>query len=547
MGEADQYGRVPLLSSLAASKTTLKDLRSAKTDLDAHLAATKPDSPDRQELADIRRKVEHRINEIEEEVKELELKQNTEEARAHQRIVNGFRRRQELLGRPAALFMRALGWWALLMLLLYFLLAFPIESKPVAGPAGDLPIESTLAGSAGDLVLTLRDYLARVTGTLPQDCLSQGQADVSGKSLPLLAQLFVSSPSNGCNWRHGDEDQLEIIFYAVHFLAALSPDVGAIQKFSLLLMILAYLEIAVIRRERQLADATLEEQCYPNGLTRSSDDESEWFSFFPRRRLALATMDDRKDPYVVIHSKLDALRSEMRMNRQNVGSMTMRFLDYISDVLSAGLTTESVDALGERSDRLEVGYRDHLLDRFWRLDYVVWLLPTVGFLGTIYGISTSLVQAKGIFGKSVDGAEGDVAGDFGQVVDALGIAFDTTAFALLLLALLIWRQKRTEGEVRDFGEKSARLVKNGLIGPMRDRSDFSDERLHREAVKLLDRLSPRQPADAPAAVVPEEPSPATSDTTETATPAGLETESASVTTPGPEASPGPETAEEDKG
>ena len=377
----------------------------------------------------------------------------------------------------------------------------------------------------------------------------QGQADKSGQGgsgAPLLVQWLVSSQSGVCKWRTEDTGRPQI-FYPLQILAALSLDVGAIQKFSLLLLIVAYLEIAVIRRERQLADATLEERCYPNGLTRSSNDESDWFSLFPRRRLALATVDDRKDPYVTLHSKLDALRSEMQMKRQNVGSMTMRLLDYMSDVLSAGLTTESVDELGERSDRLEVNYRDHLLDRFWRIDYVVWLLPTVGFLGTIYGISTSLVQAKGIFGKSAQGAAGAATGDFGQVVDALGIAFDTTAFALLLVAFLIWRQKRTEGDVRDFGERSSRLVKNRLIGPMRDRSEFSDERLSREAFRLLDRLSASQATGTPAAVVPEESVPPASEATETATTAEMETESLSVATPALDASPGTDKTEEGKG
>ncbi len=522
------------MSSLTASKNTLKDLRRAKTELDACLAAAKPGSPGGQELADVRRKVEHRINEIEEEVNDLGLQQNTEEARGHERLVSDYRRRQESLGRPPVLFIRALGWWTLLILLLYLLLASPIKPNTDSGPGEDL-------------ALAFRDYLARVTGALPQECVAEGQTDANRSGVPLLVQwsrLLQSSQdsrSKGvCQWRHRHTGQSEITFYAVHILAALSPDVGAIQKFSLLLLIVAYLEIAVIRRERQLADATLEERCYPNGLTRSSDDESDWFSLFPRRRLALATMDDRIDPYVVIRSKLDALRSEMRMNRQNIGSMTMRLLDYISDVLSAGLTTETVDELGERSDRLEVNYRDHLLDRFWRIDYVVWLLPTVGFLGTIYGISTSLVQAKGIFDESVRGTGENVTGDFGQVVDALGIAFDTTAFALLLLAFLIWRQKRTEADVRDFGEKSSRLVKNRLIGPMRSRSEFSDERLYREAVRLLDRFSPWRTTETSTAVVPEESGPPTSEVTETATPVALDTESAS------DASPGTERAEGDK-
>lgn len=80
------------------------------------------------------------------------------------------------------------------------------------------------------------------------------------------------------------------------------------------------------------------------------------------------------------------------------------------------------------------------LARFWRTDYILGLLPTLGFLGTIDGISRALIEAKDIF--AVGGDPSQQTENFAQVIDALGMAFDTTAVALVLAAILRYRYER---------------------------------------------------------------------------------------------------------
>ena len=74
----------------------------------------------------------------------------------------------------------------------------------------------------------------------------------------------------------------------------------------------------------------------------------------------------------------------------------------------------------------------HEMDmRYSVLRYIVWLVPTLGFIGTVIGIS----QALTIAGKQVV-LQGDTI-DLEPVVVQLGVAFYTTLLALLMSALLV--------------------------------------------------------------------------------------------------------------
>lgn len=60
--------------------------------------------------------------------------------------------------------------------------------------------------------------------------------------------------------------------------------------------------------------------------------------------------------------------------------------------------------------------------------YVAWAIPSVGFIGTIIGIASSLGYAGGLAG----------GGDITPVTDALNVAFDTTLVALFLSLILMF-------------------------------------------------------------------------------------------------------------
>ena len=96
------------------------------------------------------------------------------------------------------------------------------------------------------------------------------------------------------------------------------------------------------------------------------------------------------------------------------------------------------------------GLDDGAIDSSYaNLRYLVWLIPTLGFIGTVIGIG----QAISGFGEVIAGA-----GSFSEirtlipgVTQSLGIAFDTTLLALLLTALIsaaiAQSQKREEEQL----------------------------------------------------------------------------------------------------
>lgn len=69
--------------------------------------------------------------------------------------------------------------------------------------------------------------------------------------------------------------------------------------------------------------------------------------------------------------------------------------------------------------------------RYNIMRYITWLIPTLGFIGTVIGISQALSFAGAEFGRSGS----DIPLD--EVTNLLGVAFYTTLLALLMSALLI--------------------------------------------------------------------------------------------------------------
>lgn len=56
--------------------------------------------------------------------------------------------------------------------------------------------------------------------------------------------------------------------------------------------------------------------------------------------------------------------------------------------------------------------------------YLTWVIPSIGFIGTVLGISKALMVAN--------------TGDMDVITATLGIAFDTTLIALLLSIIIMW-------------------------------------------------------------------------------------------------------------
>ena len=90
---------------------------------------------------------------------------------------------------------------------------------------------------------------------------------------------------------------------------------------------------------------------------------------------------------------------------------------------------ETMDAVQIQSE-MNLNYLD---TSFSIIRYLAWSIPSIGFIGTVIGIS-------GALGK-VDQA---AAGDLSAVTALLGTAFDTTLVALFLSIILMFRVHRVQ-------------------------------------------------------------------------------------------------------
>ncbi|MBT4733740.1 MAG: MotA/TolQ/ExbB proton channel family protein [Candidatus Marinimicrobia bacterium] len=79
--------------------------------------------------------------------------------------------------------------------------------------------------------------------------------------------------------------------------------------------------------------------------------------------------------------------------------------------------------------KIQIDMEMDLLDSSYGLiRYLAWSIPSIGFIGTVMGISGALGNA-----------DKAVAGDIAMVTSQLGVAFDTTLVALLLSIILMFQ------------------------------------------------------------------------------------------------------------
>lgn len=81
--------------------------------------------------------------------------------------------------------------------------------------------------------------------------------------------------------------------------------------------------------------------------------------------------------------------------------------------------------------------------------YLTWVIPSVGFVGTVLGISQALVVAN--------------SGDMDQITSLLGVAFDTTLIALILSIIIMWFVHKLQEETDRFHSDLKEFVIDNLI------------------------------------------------------------------------------------
>lgn len=81
--------------------------------------------------------------------------------------------------------------------------------------------------------------------------------------------------------------------------------------------------------------------------------------------------------------------------------------------------------------------------------YLTWVIPSIGFVGTVLGISQALIIAN--------------SGDMDKITSLLGVAFDTTLVALVLSIVIMWFVHKLQEETDRFHSDLKEFVIDNLI------------------------------------------------------------------------------------
>ena len=128
--------------------------------------------------------------------------------------------------------------------------------------------------------------------------------------------------------------------------------------------------------------------------------------------------------------------------------------------------TGSVDQVTSTIELSIELYHHEIELRYNMLRYVIWLIPTLGFVGTVLGIAFAMRTAGVMFaGASI--TEASIGPEMmEQVTGDLGVAFYTTLLALLQSAVLMFAmhilQEREEGALNRIGQYCLRNLVNRL-------------------------------------------------------------------------------------
>lgn len=155
---------------------------------------------------------------------------------------------------------------------------------------------------------------------------------------------------------------------------------------------------------------------------------------------------------------------EIEAIRANVANTAVRADAFLPDLINVCLTrylkSRSVsDTIAVLNSTLDLSL--HRLDLSYSLiRYIVWAIPTFGFIGTVVGISDALGNLDI---NTFMGAHADKVIQFKALTADLGFAFDTTIVALSLSAVLVFLLNIIQRGEEDVLNRTGRYVMNNLI------------------------------------------------------------------------------------
>ena len=96
--------------------------------------------------------------------------------------------------------------------------------------------------------------------------------------------------------------------------------------------------------------------------------------------------------------------------------------------------------------------------RYNQLKYIIWLIPSLGFMGTVYGIGLAVSQLG-------EGSLDDPA-LLTKMAGSLGIAFNTTLLALVLSVILQFFTQHFEAEEENLINSFGKEIMDNLINKL---------------------------------------------------------------------------------
>ena len=156
---------------------------------------------------------------------------------------------------------------------------------------------------------------------------------------------------------------------------------------------------------------------------------------------------------VVNEASLDKLQQTVRQIATEIpGSNLVSSLDVaINNLRENGSFREAAQAGTEACElHLETLDSDLSITK-----YILWAIPSVGFLGTVRGIGEAL-------GRANEAVAGDIAG----VASSLGVAFNSTFVALGLSLFLMFISYILQGREEKLVVGFKNLIANDLVAPL---------------------------------------------------------------------------------
>ena len=274
--------------------------------------------------------------------------------------------------------------------------------------------------------------------------------------------MFWFSQESPCGWR---SEWWSLV-------VAFSPDVSPVQKVTLFVLILG-----LVWLRQQAIERKIDLISFPRNDRHLDKDITEQDPGWAEHPVSRTDREDRDDPEPIYPRHLIVLdplwnseggthRVRERLIRVSIllsAAKLNRPIELIIDVLEEGAAHGRVGPASVRMRTAAFAFKEEVLDRLWPVDFLIWLLPIIGFIGTIYGISMSLASTKGLFNSQ---AEFNV--EIGKVVDGLAVAFDTTSMALVCAAVLYLLFKRSEAGATDLAAAAEESLANLLVARMAD-------------------------------------------------------------------------------